>query len=76
MTESGPIYFFCVLRGLISQLQEPREGKLFSNNGFKKQSWRRRLISSGSYRQADRREGRGVGWAMAMGWAPWLGNGA
>lgn len=26
-------------------------------------------------RQADRREGRGTGWARAVGWARWLGDG-
>ena len=35
--------------------------KLFSNNGFKKQSCWRSYVSSGSSRQAARLEGQGVG---------------
>lgn len=45
------------------------QGKLFSNNGFKKQSRRQSYVSSGSGRQAERQEGESAGLGMGM-WAP------
>ena len=49
------------------------QGKLFSNNGFKKQSCWRSDVSSGSSRQAERQGGRG--WDAAVERARWLGAG-